>query len=62
MHGVGGKGKQVGGIVGTLKGLMAFWYSGNGGRYGTSKEKDEVYMGMRETMDKADVFRVMGIG
>ncbi|KAF7826995.1 uncharacterized protein G2W53_018159 [Senna tora] len=28
--------------------------------YGTSKEKSEVFVGMRGTMDKADVFRVMG--
>ncbi|KAF7814882.1 uncharacterized protein G2W53_028851 [Senna tora] len=39
MHSVGGEGEQVEGIVGTLKGLMAFWYSGSDGRYETSKEK-----------------------
>ncbi|KAF7811929.1 uncharacterized protein G2W53_032905 [Senna tora] len=41
MHSVGGEGEQVEGIVGTLKGPMAFWYSGSDGRYGASKEKGE---------------------
>ncbi|KAF7833003.1 uncharacterized protein G2W53_015336 [Senna tora] len=53
MHGVGGEGKQVEGIVGMfiVKGSMAFWYSGSGERYGTFKEKGKVFA------DKANVFR-----
>ncbi|KAF7801998.1 uncharacterized protein G2W53_041109 [Senna tora] len=58
MHGVGGEGKQVEGIVGMfkVKASMAFWYTGNGDRYGTFKEEGKFYA------VKADVFRVMGIG
>ncbi|KAF7815163.1 uncharacterized protein G2W53_029132 [Senna tora] len=47
-------------MVGTMKGSMAFWYSGSGRRYETSKEKGKVFMGMRGTTDMADIFRVMG--
>ncbi|KAF7827008.1 uncharacterized protein G2W53_018172 [Senna tora] len=35
------RGEQFEGIVGTLKGSVAFWHSGTGGRYGTSKEIGE---------------------
>ncbi|KAF7827035.1 uncharacterized protein G2W53_018199 [Senna tora] len=54
MHGVGGEGKQVEGIVGMfkVKGPMAFWYFGSGERYGTFKEEGKVFA------DKADVFRI----
>ncbi|KAF7802288.1 zinc finger BED domain-containing protein RICESLEEPER 2-like [Senna tora] len=54
--------EQVEGIVETLKGSMAFWPFGSGGRYGTSKEKGEIFVGMRGTTDKVDVVRVMGTG
>ncbi|KAF7826823.1 uncharacterized protein G2W53_017987 [Senna tora] len=57
MHGVGGEGEQVEGIVGTLKGLMAIWYSGSGGKYGTFKEKGEIFLGKQGTTDKADMFK-----
>ncbi|KAF7821711.1 uncharacterized protein G2W53_027166 [Senna tora] len=53
MHGVGGEGKQVEGIVGMfkVKGSMNFWYSGSGERYGTFKEEGKVFA------DMADVFK-----
>ncbi|KAF7815171.1 uncharacterized protein G2W53_029140 [Senna tora] len=59
MHNIDGEREQVEEIVGTLNGSMGFWYSGSGGRYGTSKEKSEVFVCMRGTTNKADVFRVM---